>query len=85
MKQKIRLRKKAKTLDPAVRVGKAGLNESVIKELGKVLKKRKLVKIKLLKSSISKRNKEELIKSIATSTNSIIVEVVGNVVVVYRE
>ena len=54
MKEVIMLRSKAKRLEPVLRVGKGGLSNSLIEELKKVLNKRKLVKIKLLKSSCQK-------------------------------
>jgi len=85
MKEKIRLRKKAKAMDPILRMGKEGASDSFIGELGKVLKKRKLVKIKLLKSSFENKNKEEMISQIIQKTNSDLIDAVGNVIVIYRK
>lgn len=84
MKQIIQLRSKAKNLEPILRIGKNGLTENVLNELIKLLKKKKLIKIKLLKSSVSK-NKKELINGIVEKSDSELIESVGNMVVLYRE
>ena len=83
MKQKILLRKKAKNLEPILRIGKNKLTENVIKELNKLLEKRHLIKVRLLKCPI-KENKKEFINEILSKTNSELIEVVGNVIVLYR-
>ena len=43
-----RLKKEAKILEPILRIGKNGMNDSIILEIEKLLKKRKLIKIKVL-------------------------------------
>lgn len=85
MKLKIMLRSKAKTLSPILRIGKLGFGDSVVSELRKLLKKRKLVKIKLLPSYLEGKNKKEVIEQIVQKTNSELIESVGNVVVLYKE
>ena len=81
---KIQLRSKAKALEPILRIGKNGLTENVIKEIGSLLKEKKLIKIKLLKPAISK-NKKEMINEIVGKTDSELIEAVGNIVVLYRK
>ncbi len=78
------LRKKAKSIEPALRIGKSGLSESVIKEIKKLLIKRKLIKVRLLPASV-KGGKKSLIEEISLKTKSEIIESAGNVVVLYRE
>lgn len=85
MKEKIMLRSKAKTLEPAVRIGKSGLTDSMIGEINKNLIKRKLIKIKLLKSPDGRKEKEDLIKSIVEKTQSELVDSVGNTIVLYKK
>lgn len=75
------LREKAKLLEPVIRIGKNGLTEGTIKEIEKQLKKRKLIKIKLLKSFIEGKDKKSAAKEVAEKTNSILVDQVGFVVV----
>ena len=85
MKEKIQLRSKAKKLEPVLRMGKGGFSQNFMDELNKILNKRKLVKIKLLKSSFGKKEKEEMINSVVVQTNSELIESVGNVFVIYRK
>jgi len=42
MKEKIILRSRAKSLQPLVRIGKSGLTESMVEEISKNLRKRKV-------------------------------------------
>lgn len=85
MKEKIMLRSKAKTIEPVVRIGKSGLTDSMIGEINKNLIKRRLIKIKLLKSPDERKEKEELIKSIMEKTQSELVDSVGNIIVLYKK
>ncbi|HLC61815.1 MAG TPA: YhbY family RNA-binding protein [Candidatus Nanoarchaeia archaeon] len=85
MKEKIMLRSKAKTLEPVVRIGKSGLTDSMIGEINKNLIKRKLIKIKLLKSPGDRNEKENLITSIVEKTHSELIDSVGNVIVLYKK
>lgn len=75
------MRSKAKLLEPMVRIGKNGLTEASINEIKKQLKKKKLIKIKLLKSI---EDRKKLAKEIAEKTDSVLIESVGFVVVVYK-
>ena len=84
MKEKIILRAKARTLAPLVRIGKSGLTQSMVEEISKNLRKRKLIKIKLLPASFGKGEKEALIGSIVKATQSELIETVGNVIVLYK-
>lgn len=85
MKEKIILRSRAKALEPVVRIGKSGLSESMVAEINKNLAKRKLIKIKLLKSSYDRKEKEDLISSIVEKTRSELIESVGNVIVLHKK
>ena len=85
MKEKIMLRSKAKALEPVLRMGKEGLSENFIEEVNKVLKKRKLIKIKLLKTSFDKKNKKEMMDSIIQRTNSELIDAVGNIIVIHKK
>lgn len=80
-----KLKEKAKTLEPVIRIGKNGLTESTIKEIKKQLNKKKLIKVKLLRAFISDKNKKEVAKEIAQKTNSQLINLVGFVVVLYKD
>ncbi len=85
MKEKAELRSKAKKLEPAMRIGKTGLNENVVKSISNLLEKRKLIKIKLLRSSFGEKDKKKLIEDILAFTRSELIESVGNVIVLHRK
>ena len=85
MKEKIMLRSKAKAIEPVLRMGKGGLSENFIEEAKKVLKKRKLIKIKLLKTSFDGKNKKEITDSIIQKTNSELIDAVGNIIVIHKK
>ncbi len=84
MKEIIMLRSKAQTLEPIVRIGKSGLSSSIIGEINKNLAKRKLIKIKLLKSSLEGKEKGLMARELSEKTDSEIIEVVGNTVVLHK-
>ena len=75
---------KAKLLEPISRIGKSGLTEGVVKEITRQLKKKKLVKIKFLKSALEGKNKKEFAKDIASKTDSELIQQVGFVIVLYK-
>lgn len=80
-----RLRKKAKLLKPAVWIGKSGITESVIEEINKQVKKKRLIKVKLLNSYVKERNKKEAAREIAERSNTTIMDQVGFVVVLSKK
>lgn len=80
-----KLLEKSKLLKHIVRIGKSGLTENIIKDIKEHLKKRKLIKVKLLKSFIGDNNRKELAKEIALKTDSKVVQQIGFVVVLLRD
>lgn len=78
------LRNTARKLEPVMWVGKSGLTQSVIEETKKQLRKRGLVKVKLLKSALETGNRKELSKELAEKTDSVLVDQVGFVAVLYK-
>lgn len=79
------LKSKAMELDPIIIVGKSGLTDSAIKEIKVQLKKRKLIKIKFLRTIVKEKGKKELAEELAEKTDSRIIMKVGFVVVLYKE
>lgn len=73
-------------IDATLQVGKNGLTKEVINEINVQLKKRKIIKIKFLKSlfTSSQNSKEDIIKEIIGSTNARLVSKVGNVLVIKK-
>lgn len=85
MISKIKLRSKAKTIEPIVRIGKNGLTQGTVNEIRLQLKKKKLIKIKLLKSFVQGQDKKELARKIASLTNSEIIESVGFILALHKK
>ncbi len=69
---------------PALHIGKSGI-ESVVEELRKQLKRKKLIKIKFLRSAFIEGNKHELSEKLANLTGSELIEVRGNTAVFRRK
>ncbi|MFA6888443.1 MAG: YhbY family RNA-binding protein [Candidatus Woesearchaeota archaeon] len=84
--QYLELKKKAHTLPHLVRIGKAGLSQTVIEEIIKQIKVHHLVKIKFLKNFMddTPKTKREIGDELATKTNSTLIALVGNTVVLYK-
>jgi RNA-binding protein len=79
------LKSKAMLLEPIINVGKAGLTDSVIEEIKLQLKKRKLIKVKFLKSAIENKDKKQLAQELVSKTNAQLIHKVGFVVVLYKK
>jgi RNA-binding protein len=78
------LREKARLLDPLVRIGKNGLADSSLLHIKKLVDKRKLVKVKLLKSFLESNDRKAAGALLAKGTGSELVDQVGFVVVLYK-
>jgi RNA-binding protein len=85
MEDIIKLRAKAKLLEPLIRIGKNGLTEGAVNEIKQMLMKRRMIKIKMLEAFYSGKDKKELANEIAEKTNSVLVESVGNVAVLHKK
>lgn len=64
-----------------VRIGKAGITETVIDEIKKHLQKRKIVKIKFLPAHAAGKDKRRFARELAEKTGAKLVHQVGFVVV----
>ena len=73
------LMRRANDLNPTVHVGKEGIDEGLLKEITSQLKKARLIKVRVLSSVDS--DTKEVAEQLASSTNSVIVDVRGGVVV----
>ena len=85
MEDIIKLRQEAKMLEPLVRIGKNGLTEGMISEIKRILMKKRIVKIKMLRQFFEGKDKKDLASDIAEKTNSILVESIGNTLVLCRK
>jgi RNA-binding protein len=85
MIDKKELKQKARSIDPVIRIGKSGLTENAVKEIKKQLKKKKLIKIKFLRNFISDKNKKQVANDVAEKTESILIDLIGFVVVLWKD
>lgn len=78
------LRGQAQELSAIVQIGKAGLSDSVIEELEAALRRERLVKVRFLRSARAGEDQQALAKELAERTSSVLVEIRGHTVVLYR-
>ena len=71
--------RRAKDIQPTLHVGKDGLKESVFDELKNQIKVHRIVKVKVLPNSESET--DAIAESLADASNSIIVDVRGNTLI----
>ena len=73
--------KLAQKIKPIVYVGKAGPNQGVAKSLNEALAHHELVKVRFIDF---KAEKKDIVSDLAQETESEIVQIIGNVAVLYR-
>ena len=82
-KQRAYLRGLGNALDPVMQVGKDGLSENVLESINLLLEARELVKIKMLKNC--DEDVKDLANSIAQALRCDIVQVIGNIIILYKK
>ncbi|QGH35037.1 ribosome assembly RNA-binding protein YhbY [Gracilibacillus salitolerans] len=82
-KQKRFLRAEAHHLNPIFQVGKDGVNDNMIKQIGEALEKRELIKVSVLQNCME--DKEDVAEAIAEGVKAVIVQIIGNTIVLYKE
>ncbi|WP_391116128.1 ribosome assembly RNA-binding protein YhbY [Psychrobacillus sp. L3] len=81
-KQKRFLRSQAHHLQPIFQVGKGGVNDAMIKQIGEALEVRELIKISILQNC--EDEKHEVAETLAKGTNAELVQLIGLTVVLYK-
>jgi len=81
-KQRRKLEKLAHTLDPVVIVGAAGVTENVIKMVSECLKTHELIKVKY---NEYQDQKFEMTDKIVQGCDCVLVRVIGNIAILYRQ
>ncbi|BAW32159.1 predicted RNA-binding protein [Methanothermobacter sp. MT-2] len=66
-----------------IQIGKAGVNEKVIKEIKRQLKDKELIRLKFAKSISSE--KETYINEIIRKTNAKLIDLRGNVAIIFKK
>jgi len=63
-----------------VRMGKNGLTSSLIEEIRCVLRKRKRMKVKMLKTALGKKGKDELVEEIRKAAKARSAHLIGHII-----
>lgn len=82
-KQRAYLRGLANTMEPIFQVGKGGISEVLIEQLDNAIEARELIKITVLETAPG--SAKELADQIANSTNSEVVQTIGNKITLFRQ
>ncbi len=82
-KERAYLRGLANTIDSIFQVGKGGISDVLIEQLNNAIEARELIKITVLETAPG--NAKELANEIAESTNSEVVQTVGNKITLFRQ
>lgn len=69
---------------PTIWVGKSGVSQDLLEEIGKQLVKREMVKVKLLKSALGENEAKQIASRIAEQTEASLVEVRGHTFMLYK-
>lgn len=83
-KERASFRAKANSLEPLFQVGKGGMSDAIIKQTDDALTARELIKVKVLLDS-SPVTPREVADELSEKTNSEVIQVIGGVIVLYRE
>ena len=81
-KQRAYLRSLANSVTAILQIGKNGINDNLIKQVDDALEARELIKVSVLETA--PEEKRILAEDLASSTNSILVQMVGNKITLYR-
>ena len=82
-KQRAYLRGLANKTDAIFQIGKNGINDNLIKQLDDALEARELIKITTLETAPD--SAKNLSFEIAGRTNSIVIQVIGNKITLFRK
>lgn len=82
-KQKRFLRSKAHHLNPIFQVGKGGVNDNLIKQIGEALEARELLKVSVLQNCDEERN--DVATQLSRGARAELVQIIGNTIVLYKE
>lgn len=82
-KQRTFLKKKAHDLNPIVRIGKDGLQRSVVDSILSAIESRELIKIKILQNC--EVDKEIIYQQLTEEKEIVVVGMIGKTIIVFKE
>jgi RNA-binding protein len=80
-RQRAELKARAHALEPAVYVGKAGVQDSLVREIDRALTAHELIKIKI---DAEREERQSIADDVSDRTDAAVVQRVGKVVVLWR-
>lgn len=83
-KERASFRAKANSLEPLFQLGKGGMSDAIIAQVDDALRARELIKVKVLLES-TPITPREAADQLAEATNAHVIQVIGGVIVLYRE
>jgi len=81
---KRRIKRELSVERPTIWVGKEGATLQIMGEISKQLDKRKMVKIRVLRSALKEEEAKGIASKIAQQTNSTLIEVRGHTFILYK-
>ena len=82
-KQRAYLKGLAMTMDPIFQIGKSAVTPEIVSAIGEALEARELIKINVLQNCPD--NPKEMAQTLAERTHSLVVQVIGKKIVLYKE
>ncbi|MBE6750664.1 MAG: ribosome assembly RNA-binding protein YhbY [Ruminococcaceae bacterium] len=82
-RQRAQLRAMANDMETILQVGKGGINENTVKQVSDALEARELIKLRILETCPT--SVRETADSLAESTQSDVVQVIGTRFILYKE
>ncbi len=82
-RQRAQLRGMANSLETIFQVGKGGINDQLVKQVGEALEARELIKMRVLETS--PMSSREAANAIADAVGADVVQVIGYRFVLYKE
>lgn len=82
-KQKRYLRAESNSIKSIFQVGKSGVTENMVEQIREALEKRELIKVSILQNCMD--DKQTVAQEIANGTDAVVVQIIGNNIVLYKE
>lgn len=82
-KQKRYLRSQAHHLDPIFQIGKAGMNEGIVRHVMDAIETRELMKVSVLNNCLEEP--KDLAEQLAEGAGAELVQVIGRTIILYKE
>ena len=84
-KKKRRIKRRLNVERPTVWIGKEGASSRIQNEICRQLEKKKMVKVKMLKTALGDEEAAYVASKIAQQTESTLIDVRGHTFILYRE